>query len=138
MQSRWTITSGENPFHPPLRFQCINREENIWSVRTTQGYRAIGFLEGDTVTSFWIGSHDDYERFFSQHVRAGLTPAAPDRAIGAHTGRRWWATLSVMEASLARPARRPSSTVEPLTAYPPINCLLCPHQAVGLDPASLR
>jgi hypothetical protein len=34
-------------------------------VRVTLGYRAIGLLEGDTVTWFWIGSHDDYERFFS-------------------------------------------------------------------------
>ena len=40
-------------------------EENIWSVRITLGYRAIGILEDDTVTGFLIGSHDDYERFFS-------------------------------------------------------------------------
>jgi len=54
-----------NSFHPSLHFKCINNEENIWSVRITQSYRAIGILEGDTVTWFWIGSHDDYERFFS-------------------------------------------------------------------------
>ena len=56
---------AQNPFHPSLRFKCINREENIWSVRITRGYRAIGVLEGDTVTWFWVGRHDDYERFFS-------------------------------------------------------------------------
>lgn len=55
----------ENPFHPSLHFKCINREENIWSVRITLDYRAIGILEGDTVTWFWIGSHDDYEQFYS-------------------------------------------------------------------------
>jgi len=33
-------------------------------VRITRGYRALGILEGDTVTWFWIGSHKDYERFF--------------------------------------------------------------------------
>lgn len=55
----------QNPFHPSLRFKCINQQENIWSVRITRGYRAIGILEGDTVTWFWIGSHDNYERFFS-------------------------------------------------------------------------
>ncbi|RME13361.1 MAG: hypothetical protein D6802_01685 [Ardenticatenia bacterium] len=55
----------QNPFHPSLHFKCINREENIWSVRITRGYRAVGVLEGDTVTWFWIGHHDDYERFFS-------------------------------------------------------------------------
>ena len=56
---------AENPFHPSLHFKCINQEENIWSVRITRSYRAIGILDNDTVTWFWIGSHDDYERFFS-------------------------------------------------------------------------
>ncbi|PSB35097.1 ParE family toxin-like protein [Chlorogloea sp. CCALA 695] len=56
---------AENPFHPSLHFKCINSEEGIWSVRVTLSYRAIGILEGDTVTWFWIGSHDDYERFYS-------------------------------------------------------------------------
>jgi hypothetical protein len=27
----------------------------------TRGYRALGLLEGDTVTWFWIGGHDDYD-----------------------------------------------------------------------------
>jgi mRNA-degrading endonuclease RelE of RelBE toxin-antitoxin system len=57
----WT----QNPFHPSLHFKCINVGESIWSVRVTLGYRAVGVLEGDTVTWFWIGSYDDYERFFS-------------------------------------------------------------------------
>jgi hypothetical protein len=56
---------SQNPFHPSLHFKCINRQEDIWSVRITLGYRALGILEGDTVTWFWAGSHDDYERFFS-------------------------------------------------------------------------
>ena len=56
---------AENPFHPSLRFKCVNREENVWSVRVSQGYRALGTLEGDTVTWFWIGGHSDYERFLS-------------------------------------------------------------------------
>ncbi|MBD1834497.1 hypothetical protein H6F61_17790 [Cyanobacteria bacterium FACHB-472] len=56
---------AKNPFHPSLHFKCINSQEDIWSVRVTRGYRALGVLEGDTVTWFWIGSHDDYERFFS-------------------------------------------------------------------------
>lgn len=56
---------GQNPFHPSLRFKCINRQESIWSVRVTLGYRALGVWDGDTVTWFWVGSHDEYERFFS-------------------------------------------------------------------------
>ena len=56
---------AENPFHPSLHLKCINQEENIWAVRITRGYRAVGVLEGDTATWFWVGNHDDYERFFS-------------------------------------------------------------------------
>jgi hypothetical protein len=55
----------QNHFYPSLHFKCIHREEGIWSVRITRGYRALGIMEGDTVTWFWIGSHDDYERSFS-------------------------------------------------------------------------
>jgi len=36
----------------------------VWAVRVTLGWRAVGVLQGDTVTWFWIGRHDDYERFF--------------------------------------------------------------------------
>ena len=55
----------QNAFHPSLHFKWINREENIWAVRITRGFRAVDGLEGDTVTWLWIGDHDDYERFFS-------------------------------------------------------------------------
>jgi hypothetical protein len=51
-------------FHPSLRFKCINKEESIWSVRISLGVRSLGVLDGDTVTWFWIGDHDDYKRFF--------------------------------------------------------------------------
>ncbi len=57
----WT----ENPFHPSLHFKCIDSKEDIWSVRVTRNYRALGVLQDDTVTWFWIGTHDDYERFYS-------------------------------------------------------------------------
>lgn len=54
----------ENPSHPSLRFKCINSRENAWSVRISRNHRAVGLLEGDSVTWVWIGSHDDYEKFF--------------------------------------------------------------------------
>lgn len=56
----WRVT----PFHPSLHFKCVNQEEQIWSVRVTLGYRALGILDSDTVTWFWIGGHQDYERRF--------------------------------------------------------------------------
>jgi len=54
----------ENPSHPSLRFKCINTKENIWSVRVTKNCRAIGVLDGDMITWFWVGNHDDYENYF--------------------------------------------------------------------------
>ena len=54
----------DSPFHPSLHFKCVNQEERIWSVRLRRGYRALGIMEGDKVTWFWVGSHEDYERRF--------------------------------------------------------------------------
>ena len=54
----------ETPFHPSLHFKCVDQEERIWSVRVTLGYRALGILDDDTMTWFWIGGHQDYERQF--------------------------------------------------------------------------
>jgi hypothetical protein len=55
---------SENPFHPSLHFKCIDRSENIWSVRVSRGYRSLGVFDADTVTWFWVGRHDEYNRFF--------------------------------------------------------------------------
>jgi hypothetical protein len=52
----------ENPSHPSLQFKKIHAGEPIYSVRVTLGYRAVGLLEEDEVTWFWIGSHADYDR----------------------------------------------------------------------------
>lgn len=54
----------DNPFHPSLHFKCINDDEDVWSVRITRQYRAVGTLDGNTLTWFWIGHHDEYEKFF--------------------------------------------------------------------------
>jgi hypothetical protein len=55
----WTA----NPFHPSLHFKCVIPEENVWSVRISRGSRALGPWEGDTVTWFWAGGHEEYDRF---------------------------------------------------------------------------
>ncbi|MBF0405752.1 MAG: hypothetical protein HQM10_00240 [Candidatus Riflebacteria bacterium] len=55
---------SEDPFHPSLRFKCINRKESIWALRISIGYRAVGILEDNAITWFWVGNHDDYEKFF--------------------------------------------------------------------------
>lgn len=51
-----------NPSHPSLRFKKVDNQENVYSVRIGLGYRALGVLDGSTVTWFWIGSHAEYDR----------------------------------------------------------------------------
>jgi hypothetical protein len=51
-----------DPSYPALAFKRVNNSEPIYSVRIGINYRAAGLLEGDTVTWFWIGPHDEYER----------------------------------------------------------------------------
>ncbi len=55
----------DNPFHPSLHFKCIDSADNVWAVRISRNCRALGVWEGQRFTWFWIGSHDEYERFYS-------------------------------------------------------------------------
>lgn len=53
---------ASNPRHQSLRFKTVHRHAPIYSVRVALGYRAVGLLEGNGITWFWIGSHADYDR----------------------------------------------------------------------------
>lgn len=55
----------ENPKHPSLQFTKVHDREPVYSVRITVAYRAVGILENDEVTWFWIGHHAEYERLIS-------------------------------------------------------------------------
>lgn len=54
----------ENEFHPSLRFKCVDSSENIWAVRISKSHRALCVIEESTAIWFWIGNHDDYEKFY--------------------------------------------------------------------------
>jgi hypothetical protein len=51
----------QNPYHPSLHFKRIDPQEPIYSVRISGNYRAVGWMEGDTIIWYWIGSHSDYD-----------------------------------------------------------------------------
>ena len=56
-----------NPRHPSLQFKQIGkRDPSIYAARVGSHLRVIGFLEGDMVTWFWIGSHEDYNALASR------------------------------------------------------------------------
>jgi hypothetical protein len=51
-----------NAYHPSLHFKRVHQTELLYSVRIGLGWRALGLLEDETITWFWIGSHADYDR----------------------------------------------------------------------------
>jgi len=56
----------ENPSHPSLQFKQIHGHEAFYSCHVSRGWRALGLLEGNMITWFWIGSHGDYELILKQ------------------------------------------------------------------------
>lgn len=54
-----------NPDHPSLRFKKLQGSGDIWAVRITERYRAVGVRAGDTIEWFWIGTHNEFDNLFS-------------------------------------------------------------------------
>jgi len=50
------------PGAPASKFKKVHRREPVYAARETLGNRALGLLEGDEMTWFWIGGHDEYDR----------------------------------------------------------------------------
>ncbi len=48
-----------NPWDPSLHFKKVG---DYWSVRTGNGFRALATRDGERITWFWIGTHDEYLR----------------------------------------------------------------------------
>jgi hypothetical protein len=56
---------GAQPFSSISPFQVRQYNGKHLAVRITLGYRALGIFDNDTVMWFWIGGHDEYDKFFS-------------------------------------------------------------------------
>jgi len=50
-------------FHPSLHFKPLT--DNVWSVRISQNYRALGRRKGALIVWFWIGTHADYDKLIA-------------------------------------------------------------------------
>ena len=46
----------QNAAHPGLHFKRVYDVPPIYSARVGIGYRAVGVLDGQTITWFWIGA----------------------------------------------------------------------------------
>ena len=53
------------PDHPSLRFKKLQAQQNVWSVRVNEQYRAVGVRTGDTIEWIWIGTHNEFDNLFS-------------------------------------------------------------------------
>jgi hypothetical protein len=53
-------------YHPSLHFKRIHSRRPIFSARIGIHYRAVGILDQDEITWFWIGSHAEYDRLVAQ------------------------------------------------------------------------
>jgi hypothetical protein len=53
-----------DPTHPSLHFHRLAVAPQLWSVRITRDYRAVGLIQGATITWFWIGDHRAFDRMF--------------------------------------------------------------------------
>jgi plasmid maintenance system killer protein len=54
-----------NPNHPSLRFKKLGGYEQIWSVRVSEQYRAVGERRGDSIWWIWVGTHNQFDKLFS-------------------------------------------------------------------------
>ena len=53
-----------DPFHPSLHFKEL--VPDLWSTRINLQYRALGRRRADTITWFWIGTHEEYDRLIGR------------------------------------------------------------------------
>ena len=51
-----------NVGYPSLQFKKVHDRDPIYAVRVTLGYRAVGLLDDEEITWFWIGTHAGYDR----------------------------------------------------------------------------
>ena len=56
---------AKDPNHPSLRFKKLAGYTDVWSVRISAQYRAVGQRSGDTITWVCIGSHNDFDKSFT-------------------------------------------------------------------------
>jgi hypothetical protein len=55
-----------NPAHPSLHFHRLEGHPELWSARVTRDFRAVGLVQGNTITRFWIGNHEEFQRTFGR------------------------------------------------------------------------
>ena len=56
---------SSTPDHPSLRWKKLQAGNNLWSVRISDPYRAVGVRQGEIIEWIWIGTHNEFDQLFS-------------------------------------------------------------------------
>ncbi len=56
----------QDPHHRSLHFKKLPPHDDLWSIRISSNYRAIGRYRGDVILWFFIGSHADYDKLLAR------------------------------------------------------------------------
>jgi len=74
----------KTPFHPSLRFKCINKPENLWSVRVTVKHRMARHKQSPDLLdceSRWLYEINFNERDFILFISQNLKSRLGDMSI---------------------------------------------------------
>ncbi len=55
-----------DPYHPSLHFKKVGEKNQLWSVRGSRQYRALGREKPEGIVWFWIGSHGEYDELLKE------------------------------------------------------------------------
>lgn len=50
-----------NPELPSLQFKKVKNKVDVYSVRVTANYRALGRVKDGAIYWFWVGPHSEYD-----------------------------------------------------------------------------
>ncbi|MGH8006249.1 MAG: hypothetical protein ACREQ3_04495 [Candidatus Binatia bacterium] len=54
-----------DPSHPSLHFKKVGKTKQLWSVRVSEQYRALGVEKPEGIVWFWIGPHAAYDKLLT-------------------------------------------------------------------------
>jgi hypothetical protein len=58
---------GQNPKHPSLNLKKVTKNPSIYSIRVNKTCRILAEISGETLSLFWIGHHDQYEKLIKKY-----------------------------------------------------------------------
>lgn len=53
-----------NPLSSGLNFEQLKSRPELYSVRVTKQYRAVGRVSGGQIVWAWIGTHNEFDKMF--------------------------------------------------------------------------